>query len=316
MRVLVTGACGFIGSNLCEKLRNQKIEFVGVDNMSNGNIEFFPEDCQLIKDDFSSSEVLDLIEKNTFDFVIHLAAIPRVSYSVEFPLETHETNVNKTLRLMQASKGHIKRFIFASSSSVYGGVDVSKGPVAEFQEKNPRSPYALQKSIIEDYLFLYKQLYGLESTCLRFFNVFGKNQLGNSPYATAISAWLTAIKKNESMRCDGDGTQSRDLCHVDNVVQACINSVNSDKFGIYNVAYGTRTTNIEILQHFMRIYEGSRMHYAPWRPGDVMHTHADISKAKWEIGYTPKIDPWNGIELTSRWFDKNWDLIKKLSIRT
>jgi nucleoside-diphosphate-sugar epimerase len=149
-QVLVTGAAGFIGSNVCEELSRQQIQFVGVDNMSNGHEEFFPKNHHLIKDDFASKRVLSLIESKAFDYVIHLAAVPRVSYSVEFPLETHETNVDKTLKLIEKCRGNIEKFIFASSSSVYGGVDVASGPVSEDVKKNPRSPYALQKSIIED----------------------------------------------------------------------------------------------------------------------------------------------------------------------
>jgi len=315
-QVLVTGAAGFIGSNVCEELSRQQIQFVGVDNMSNGHEEFFPKNHHLIKDDFASKRVLSLIESKAFDYVIHLAAVPRVSYSVEFPLETHETNVDKTLKLIEKCRGNIEKFIFASSSSVYGGVDVASGPVSEDVKKNPRSPYALQKSIIEDYLSLYKDLYNFNSTSLRFFNVFGKNQLGDSPYATAISAWLTAIKQNKPMRCDGDGSQSRDLCHVDNVVEACIKSCFSDTTGIYNVAYGKRTTNLEILEYFKNRYKESTYINAPWRAGDVMHTHANISKAKSSFGYNPKVDPWSGIQMTSDWFDLNWESIKNLSLRT
>jgi UDP-N-acetylglucosamine 4-epimerase len=316
MKVLVTGACGFIGSNLCEELLKRGIYIVGVDDLSNGVLEFFPAGADIIVNDFVSPAVTDLIKSKFFDYVIHLAAIPRVSYSVEFPLETHETNVSKTLNLIDACRGNIKKFIFASSSSVYGGVDIENGPTKEMQQKNPKSPYALQKSIIEDYLKMYEDLYKFKSVSLRFFNVFGKNQLGNSPYATAISAWLTSIKKNESMRCDGTGEQSRDLCHVNNVVQACIKSIESEKTGIFNVAYGQRTSNIDILNFFKKRYPSSSWHHVDWRPGDVMHTHADISHAKLTLGYDPQVDPWVGIKMTADWFDENWESIKALSIRT
>ena len=191
--------------------------------------------------DFASVNVLTKVKSGVYDSVFHLAAIPRVSYSVEHPLETHETNVNKTLHLMDACVGNVKRFVFASSSSVYGGADIL--PTPETHPKNPKSPYALQKSIIEDYLKVYSLLYGLESIALRFFNVFGPNQLGHSPYSTAVSAWLTAIKNGKSMRSDGDGSQSRDLCYVDNVVDVCIRASQHEKnlgAEVFNVACGDR----------------------------------------------------------------------------
>ena len=176
--VLLTGGAGFIGSNLAKALVNLGVNVDIVDNMSNGHIEFVPKGCNLIVSDFSDDKVLQGVKSGKYDVVFHLAAIPRVSYSVEHPVETHETNVNATLKLMDACRGNINRFVFASSSSVYGGADVLPTPPSS--PKNPKSPYALQKSIIEDYLNLYYSLYGMDSVSLRFFNVFGPNQLGDS----------------------------------------------------------------------------------------------------------------------------------------
>ena len=257
--------------------------------------------------------ILDKIHSKEYDIVFHLAAIPRVSYSVEYPVETHETNVNSTLKLMNACRDNVKRFIFASSSSVYGGGDIL--PISITSPKNPKSPYALQKSIIEDYLKLYNTLYGLDSISLRFFNVFGPNQLGDSPYATAISAWLTAINVGKSMRSDGDGSQSRDMCYVDNVVDACIRSAEVEKqlnAECLNIACGDRTTNKEILTFLLSKYPHAKYHDAPWRPGDVMHTQADISRTSEILGYVPLIRFWNGLELTMKWYEDNWQIINSL----
>ncbi|NBW57958.1 NAD-dependent epimerase/dehydratase family protein, partial [bacterium] len=242
--------------------------------------------------------------------------VPRVSYSVEYPVKTNDINVSKTLRLIEACKNNVKRIVFASSSSVYGNTDVL--PTTISQNKNPQSPYALQKSIIEDYLRLYSSLYGLDSVCLRFFNVFGPNQLGGSPYATVVGSWLTAIKSGTSMRSDGDGTQSRDMCYVDNVVDACIKGIQVDhalKAECLNIACGDRTTNKEILQYLLTKYPNAKYHDAPWRPGDVMHTLADISKTEEILGYKPLVRFWEGLDLTIKWYEENWDMIKTLILK-
>lgn len=314
-RVLVTGGAGFIGSNLVKTLVDRGIEVDIVDNMSNGHKAFVPAGCNLFIADFASEDILLKIKAKTYDVVFHLAAIPRVSYSVEHPVETHETNVSATLKLIDTCRSNIKRFVFASSSSVYGGADVLPTPVSS--HKNPKSPYALQKSIIEDYLSLYHALYNFDSVSLRFFNVFGPNQLGDSPYATAVSAWLTAIHHGRSMRSDGDGSQSRDMCYVDNVVDACIRAgeVDSELNGVcLNVACGERNTNKSILEFLLSKYPAAVYHSVLWRSGDVMHTQADISKTNELLGYVPLVRFWEGLELTVKWYEENWSLISSLSL--
>jgi len=315
-RVLITGGAGFIGSNLAKALVAKNVEVEIVDNLSSGHLEFVPQKCKLYTKDFSSEAILSKVKEKTYDVVYHLAAIPRVSYSVEYPVETHETNVNATLKLIDACRGNVRRFVFASSSSVYGGAD--ELPTPNTTMKNPKSPYALQKSIIEDYLRLYHSLYGLDSVCLRFFNVFGPHQLGDSPYSTAVSAWLTSIHFGRSMRSDGDGSQSRDMCYVDNVVDACIKggeTKSSLKAATLNVACGDRNTNKSILEFLLSKYPNAKYHDAPWRPGDVMHTQADISKTTDLIGYVPSVRFWEGLERTINWYEENIDLITSLSLK-
>lgn len=312
---LVTGGAGFIGSNLSSALLKRGIKVDIVDNMSNGHKEFVPEGANLIVNDFASEEILTKIASKAYDVIFHLAAIPRVSYSVEHPLETHETNVNSTLKLMDACRDNVRRFVFASSSSVYGGADELPTPTST--SKNPKSPYAIQKSIIEDYLKLYSQLYGLDSVCLRFFNVFGPNQLGGSPYSTAVSAWLTCINSGKSMRSDGDGSQSRDMCYVDNVVDACVRSGEADALlnaEPLNVACGDRNSNKQILEFLLSKYPNAKYHDAPWRPGDVMHTQADVSRTNEVLGYVPLVHFWDGLEKTIKWYEENWDMIKNLGL--
>lgn len=313
-RALVTGGAGFIGSHMVDRLVDAGWSVDMVDNLSNGRVEFINKSLRLenvITDEFDSSIVLERIRKGSYDYVFHIAAVPRVSYSVEYPLDSHRNNVTKTLNLLDACRGKIRRFVFASSSSVYGGADTL--PTPEDYGKFPKSPYALQKSIIEDYLVQYHAHYGLDSASLRFFNVFGPRQLGGSPYSTAVSAWLTAIKSGQSMRSDGDGMQSRDLCYVDNVVEACyLAAVSSSqlKGECFNVACGDRTSNKEVLEYLLKRYPDAKWHSSPWRVGDVMHTQADLNKSNKMLGYVPLVRFWDGLEKTIQWYDSEWDVIK------
>ena len=308
--VLVTGGAGFIGSNLVTKLVQLDETVVNsIDDFSAGrysNLSKIAYNKLLLNtnDDFASDRTLALVKRGYFKKIIHLAAIPRVAYSVEHPVETSETNIMKTIKLLDAAvKGNVERFIFASSSSVYGGSDIM--PTPESEEKRPKSPYALQKSVIEEYLKLYSSLYGLDCVSLRFFNVFGPNQYGDSAYSTAISAWCNAIKDGNPLRSDGTGEQSRDHCYVDNVVHANILALISEKkFSgeCFNVACGERFTNNEILSFLKQKYPNIAVNDAPWRPGDVMHTQADISSIKHELGYEPLVTFWDGLDKTISWW--------------
>ena len=313
-RVLITGGAGFIGSNLVKRCLDESFDVTVVDNLSSGYLEFLPKHLDnLILSDFASEGVLERVAQKNFDVVVHLAAVPRVSYSVEHPLETHETNVTATMRLLETCRGNVDRFVFASSSSVYGGADTL--PTSTAERKNPKSPYALQKSIVEDYLSLYHSLYGLDSVSLRFFNVFGPHQLGNSPYSTAVSAWINAILRGESMRSDGDGSQTRDMCYVDNVVDACVRSITLEsplRGEALNIACGDRTSNKEILQYLLKKHPDAKWHSAPWRVGDVMHTQADISRTSELLGYSPLVRFWEGLDRTLSWYVENWDTIKDM----
>lgn len=316
-KVLVTGGAGFIGSNLANTLHSKGWDVEIVDDLSNGHPEFLHVDLRserLWKEDFTAPEVLKRITDGTYKYVFHLAANPRVTYSIEHPIETHDTNVLKTLILMDAcKKGGIERFVFAASSSSYGNATIL--PTPETAPLQPRSPYALQKAIIESYLKLYYDIYGLDSICLRFFNVFGPNQLGDSPYSTAVSAWLTAIKRGKSMRSDGDGSQSRDMCYVDNVVDCLIKSAVAKgkmEAEVINVGVGEVVTNADILSYLKTKFPDAQHHDAPWRPGDVMHTKADVSKAKNLVGYVPIVDFWKGLDETIEWYNDNWKWLQTL----
>lgn len=316
--ILITGAAGFIGSNLVEHCLNAGFNVDAVDDLSNGHVEFLPRTFHvgnLFIKDFADESVLQRIRSGKYDVVVHLAAIPRVGYSVEHPIETNDVNLSKTLRLIEACRGNIGLFIFASSSSVYGPTD--NLPSLERHVKNPNSPYALQKSCVEEYLSLYNRLYGFSSVSLRFFNVYGPNCLGDSPYSTVVSAWLNAIKRGQPMRSDGDGSQSRDMCYVGDVAKAIVNLIAapSGTFDAhrYNVASGSAVTNSQIMTWMKTTYPGAKHVDAPLRVGDVPRTLASIDELQRVIVYNPT-DFWTGLKITRNWFESNWDLIKSLRL--
>lgn len=331
-KALVTGGCGFIGSNLVHRLVNEGWSVTIVDDMSNGHLEllegldfrvvpdaglydsfravaadsntFTDKTVVVIQDDFANKRVLSLIASGKYNVVFHQAAVPRVSYSVEHPAETTNVNITKTVALFEAARSSVDRVVWASSSSVYGGAD--NLPTSETESKNPKSPYAWQKSAIEDVAKMFGDLYNLDIVCLRYFNVFGPGQYGDSPYSTAVSAWCNNTKFMKPLRSDGDGSQSRDMCYVDNVVDANILAANSEmKFmgKAYNVACGDRTSNKEILDYFKEKFSHAIVQDAPWRPGDVMHTQADITAIQNDLGYEPRVKFWEGLERTIEWWN-------------
>jgi UDP-glucose 4-epimerase len=307
MNVLVTGGAGFIGSNLSAELARLGHAVTAVDNLSSARTDheqFFKShsEIELVEGCFASEPILSRVSSGEFDVVFHNAAIPRVSYSVENPSETTDANVAKTVRLLEACRGNIKRFVFASSSSVYGGADVLPTPPSH--PKDPKSPYAWQKSCMEDLIRLFCSLYDMDAVCLRYFNVFGPGQFGDSPYSTAVSAWCHAIKHGLPLRSDGTGEQTRDMCYIDNVVSANILAMNYDsRFSgqCLNVACESRVSNNEILAALSEKFD-FKVNHAPPRPGDVMHTLADIRETKWFLGYEPLVHFWEGLEKTIEWW--------------
>jgi nucleoside-diphosphate-sugar epimerase len=303
-RILITGIAGFLGSNLCSKLIEEGYDVYGVDNMSTGHIEFLPlyfNQNRLIISDFSDDIILNKIKNYHYDIVIHLAAMPRVLYSIECPYETNENNVSKTVKLLDACRGNVKRFINISSSSVYGNAEII--PTPETTIHNPQSPYALQKSIIEKYCNLFSTLYDMDTVSIRPFNIFGPNQMGDSAYATAVSAWFSAIKSGQPLRSDGTGEQTRDMVYVDNVVDLIIRCINYEKFRgeAFNAGTGFSVSNNEILNWFKNNFMNCKIINAPARIGDVMKTCADISLSQNVLEYTPIVNFWEGLELTRKW---------------
>lgn len=270
MKILVTGYKGYIGSHLWEKLKtNPQYQLVGID----------------LKD---GEDILHCLPEGNFDIVFHFAAIPRVEYSVEHPSYTILQNVTVSSKLLEWSKSHgVKRFIFSSSSAIHGNGD-----------GNPTSPYGLQKRMTEMECKLYSDLYGLDTVCLRYYNAYSEDQEYGGSYSTAICAWMHKLANNEPLRLDGDGTQSRDLIHVDDIVDAnifCMNYGSRFNGECFEVGYGESIIFNDIKAIIDNNYPKAQWIYAPTRAGDVKHTLADISKLK-KLGWSPKVSIIEGLE--------------------
>lgn len=312
--VLVTGCAGFIGSNFVKKFKTEfpETQIVGIDDFSTGRKDAVSPELVFYEGSVLNAGLLDKIfSKHKPEYVFHFAAIPRVSYSVEHPRETTENNVISTVALLEAAKNHgVKRFIYSSSSSIYGGA--AKLPTKESENApDPKSPYAFQKYAGEPLCQIFSELYGLDTVSLRYFNVFGPGQYGDSAYASVISGWLEAIffpDKNRIPFIEGDGEQSRDFCYIDNVVEANILAMKYPQplqGEVFNVAYGQRTS-INQVRHFIEKLTGKKLELEtrPERVGDVKHSHADISKARATLGYEPKVNFEEGLKRTIAWHQK------------
>lgn len=312
--VLVTGCAGFIGSNFARQFRKNFPDsvIIGLDDLSTGRKSEIDQSVIFYKGSITDGKILDKIfQKHKPQFVFSFAALPRVSYSIREPLKTSHVNICGVVNLLDKSKKYgVKRFIHSSSSSVYGGA--KKLPTKEEENTpDPKSPYAAQKFADEIFCKLFSDLFRIETVCLRYFNVFGPGQYGDSPYSTVISAWLEALyfpNKKKKPFIEGDGKQSRDFCYVDNVVSANILAMKSPKKfhgEVFNVAHGERTTVNEV-KKLIEKYSGKiiNLEQRPTRIGDVKHTHADVSKAKKYFGYNPKIKFEEGLRKTIEWFEE------------
>lgn len=289
---LVTGGAGFIGSNLCEALLKMNLKVRCLDNLSTGflkNIEEFKDNplFTFIEGDIRDYDTC-LRATEGADYVLHQAAWGSVPRSIEMPLFYEENNVKGTLNMLEASRQNkVKRFVYASSSSVYG--DEPTLPKKEGREGNLLSPYAVTKRTCEEYGKLYHSLYGLETFGLRYFNVFGRRQDPNGPYAAVIPKWIKQLKNNERPTINGDGKQSRDFTYIENVIEANIKACVAPKKSagqIYNIASGGREYLIDIYHTIAKaLNKDIQPIFGPERVGDIKHSNADISKARERLGY-------------------------------
>lgn len=309
---LVTGGAGFIGSNLCEAILNLGCKVRCLDNLSTGkkeNVEIFLDNLNytFIKGDITNLDTCIEACQNV-DYVLHEAAWGSVPRSIEMPLYYEKVNIGGTLNMMEAARQNgIKKFIYASSSSVYG--DHPALPKKEGQEGNVLSPYALTKKVDEEYGKLYKNLYGLDTYGLRYFNVFGRRQDPEGAYAAVIPKFIKQLLNNEKPVINGDGKQSRDFTYIENVIEANLKACKASDKGsgeAYNIAFGGREYLIDIYYHIAKALEKNiKPDFGPDRAGDIKHSNADISKARELLGYNPDWDFEKGIAEAIGWYREN-----------
>lgn len=309
---LVTGGAGFIGSNLCEAITDMGYQVRCLDNLSTGkqeNVDILADrpNYTFIKGDIRDLDTC-MAACRDVDYVLNEAAWGSVPRSIEMPLLYEEINIRGTLNMMEAARQNgVKKFVFASSSSVYGDHPVL--PKVEGQEGNLLSPYALTKRVDEEYAKLYKKLYGLDTYGLRYFNVFGRRQDPDGAYAAVIPKFIKMLLHDEVPTINGDGKQSRDFTYIDNVIEANLKAclASSEVAGnIFNVAYGGREYLIDIYYDLCKaLGKNVEPHFGPDRAGDIKHSNADISKAKKLLGYDPDYDFEKGIALAIDWYKEN-----------
>jgi nucleoside-diphosphate-sugar epimerase len=305
---LVTGVAGFIGSTLARAVLAQGGKVVGFDNFSTGKRENLAEVQGRI--DLHEADLLDLDALHRacrgVDFVFHEAAIPSVPRSVKDPLGNNRANVDGTLNVLVAARdAKVRRVIYAASSSAYG--DTPTLPKREDMPPNPISPYATAKLASEYYMTSFYRCYGLETVCLRYFNVFGPRQDPTSPYSGVLAKFITQMLNGDQPTIFGDGKQSRDFTFVDNVVDAnllaCKAEAREVAGRVFNVATARRTDLYQTFQILKTLtgYTGD-VKYADERAGDVKHSLADISRAEQHLGYKPKVDFEEGLRRTIEWY--------------
>ena len=321
---LVTGVAGFIGSNLLETLLllNQKV--IGLDNFATGhqhNLDEVKTEVSLqqwdnftfIKGDirnFEDCEKALSTENLTVDYILHQAALGSVPRSIADPILTNSANITGFVNMLTAAKNaKVSTFVYAASSSTYG--DHPALPKVEENIGKPLSPYAVTKYVNELYADVFNKTYGLNTTGLRYFNVFGKRQDPDGAYAAVIPKWTAAMIENQDLFINGDGETSRDFCFVENAVQANILAATANEEGknqVYNVALGDRTTLNELFSSLVSALKSNEVNYAKqaiyqeFRAGDVRHSQADISKAKNLIGYQPEFRIQQGINKAMPWY--------------
>lgn len=318
-RVLVTGVAGFIGSNLSADLLQNGNQVIGLDSFITGkkaNLQALLRDSNFtfVEGDIRDKATCDSVCKGV-DYVLHQAALGSVPRSIEDPFRTNDININGFLTMLIAARdAKVKRFVYATSSSVYG--TEKRLPKVEEKIGEPLSPYAITKSVNEQYAKVFGQLYDIETIGLRYFNVFGAQQDPDGAYAAAIPKFIRQFVRHESPVIHGDGTQSRDFTYIDNVIQAnnlAAISTNPDAHNeVFNVAFGESTNLdelVQLLQELLSEFDPEianvEIKYGPERIGDVRHSLASIVKSTTLLGYKPEQDLRTGLEKAIAWYWEN-----------
>lgn len=321
MNVLVTGGAGFIGSNLCEYLLGEGHTVRCLDNFSTGKIENilplmeeYPLTFKIIVGDIRNfSDCEKAVED--IDYVLHEAALGSVPRSIKDPITTNNVNVSGFLNMLVAARdAHVKRFVFAASSSTYG--DSKALPKVEDSIGRPLSSYAITKYVNELYADVFARIYGTEYVGLRYFNVFGRRQDPHGAYAAVIPLFVKMLINHESPVINGNGEYSRDFTYIDNVIQMNMLALTTENAAavnqIYNTAYGERTTLnqlVSYLKEFLSEYDSHIKEinpvYGPNRAGDIPHSLACVEKAKSLLGYNPKYNMKDGLREAVKWYWNN-----------
>lgn len=309
---LVTGGAGFIGSNLCEAILKMGYKVRCLDDLSTGkqaNVDIFLDNPNytFIKGDIKDLDTC-MAACEGVDYVLNQAAWGSVPRSIEMPLFYEKNNITGTLNMMEAARQQgVKKFVYASSSSVYGDHPVL--PKKEGQEGNLLSPYALTKRVDEEFAKLYTRLYGLDTYGLRYFNVFGRRQDPDGAYAAVIPKFIKMLMNGETPTINGDGMQSRDFTYIENVIEANLKAClapHEAAGNAFNIAYGGREYLIDIYHSLTRaLGKDIEPNFGPDRAGDIKHSNADISKAREMLGYDPDYDFDSGLKLAIDWYVEN-----------
>lgn len=296
MKTIVTGGCGFIGSHLTELLLNEGHDVLVIDNLSTGrllNIEHLKKSrsLRMLQTDISEFETIEQEFKNT-DWVFHIAALADIVPSIEQPLKYHKSNVDGTISVLEACRKHkIKHLVYAASSSCYGIPDVY--PTPETADIRPQYPYAVTKNIGEQYVMYWNQIYGLEATSLRFFNVYGPRSRTSGTYGAVFGVFLAQKIHNRPFTVVGDGSQTRDFTFVTDIANACYTAAKSENSSgqILNVGSGN-TYSVNLLTELLK----GEVIYIPKRPGEPDCTFADISKIRKILKWEPKVTFEEGVK--------------------
>jgi UDP-N-acetylglucosamine 4-epimerase len=321
---LVTGVAGFIGSNLLETLLGLDQTVIGLDNFATGyrhnldEVRTLVTPAQWDRFSFIEGDIRNLADCRRAcagaDYVLHQAALGSVPRSLDDPITTNATNIDGFLKVLVAARdAGAKRVVYAASSSTYG--DHPGLPKQEDVIGKPLSPYAVTKVVNELYADVFARAYGLDSIGLRYFNVFGRRQDPNGAYAAVIPKWTAALIAGEAVFINGDGETSRDFCYIDNAVQANLLAATATDLEaanqVYNVAVGERTTLNDLYHQIHRRLlprypqlQGAQPRYRDFRPGDVRHSLADITKAATRLGYTPTQRLGEGLGLALPWYTR------------
>jgi len=301
-RVLVTGGAGFIGSHLVDRLIEKGFDVVVLDNFFSGKCENLNQHFGKANFCFVEGDVRDRTRvkkalKNV-DYVFHLAAIVSVNFSIKKPLLVNDVNVKGTLNVLEESlNARVKRFVLASSCAVYG--EPVRLPIAEDHPTIPLSPYGVSKLTAEHYCRLFCKLYGLETVCLRFFNVYGPRQRGGS-YGGVITKFIERLRKGKNLMVFGDGTQTRDFVYVSDVVEAMLLSIKGEKCvgETINIASGVETSINELVKILGSYFNLKDKHpiYVKAKPGEIYRSYADLEKAKKLLGFKPKFSLVDGLK--------------------